>query len=54
MIERTRQISQLIATLDRHPVVEIPLLPDEPTDLKSLEELGGLFESRLDEALETI
>ncbi len=34
-----------------HPVIEIPLLPDEPTDLKSLSALGELFESRLDEAL---
>jgi len=36
---------------DSHPVVEIPLLPDEPTDLESLAALGGLFESRLDEAI---
>ena len=34
-----------------HPVVELPLLPDEPTDLKSLRALGELFESRLDDAL---
>jgi anion-transporting ArsA/GET3 family ATPase len=34
-----------------HPVVELPLLPDEPTDLESLNALGELFESRLDEAL---
>ncbi len=37
---------------DSHPVIEIPLLPDEPTDLKSLSALGEMFESRLDEALE--
>ncbi|MEJ2580522.1 MAG: ArsA-related P-loop ATPase [Acidobacteriota bacterium] len=36
---------------DSHPVVEIPLLPDEPTDLKSLAALGRLFEKRLDDAL---
>jgi hypothetical protein len=34
-----------------HPVVEIPLLPDEPTDLESLRALGELFEERLDNAL---
>ena len=34
-----------------HPVVEIPLLPDEPTDLNSLAALGALFETRLDEAI---
>ena len=37
-----------------HPVVEIPLLPDEPTDMKSLSALGEMFESRLDEALEQL
>lgn len=37
---------------DSHPVVEIPLMPDEPTDLKSLHALGKMFESRLDEAIE--
>jgi anion-transporting ArsA/GET3 family ATPase len=36
---------------DSHPVVEIPLLPDEPTDLKSLSSLGGLFETRLEQEL---
>jgi len=36
---------------DSHPVVEIPLLPDEPTDLESLAALGELFESRLEEAI---
>ena len=35
-----------------HPVIELPLLPDEPTDLKSLSALGEMFESRLDEDLE--
>ena len=34
-----------------HPVIEIPLLADEPTDLESLRALGEMFESRLDEAL---
>jgi len=37
---------------DSHPVIEIPLLPDEPTDLKSLSALGKMFETRLDEELE--
>jgi hypothetical protein len=37
-----------------HPVIEIPLLPDEPTDLKSLSALGEMFESRLDQALEEL
>ncbi len=36
---------------DSHPVVEIPLLPNEPTDLKTLSALGELFESRLEEEL---
>jgi len=36
---------------DTHPVVEIPLLPDEPTDLESLSKLGELFEKQLDEAI---
>jgi anion-transporting ArsA/GET3 family ATPase len=35
-----------------HPVIEIPLLPDEPTDLESLASLGELVEIRLDEMLE--
>jgi anion-transporting ArsA/GET3 family ATPase len=34
-----------------HPVIEIPLLPDEPTDLESLRALGEMFESRLDDAV---
>jgi anion-transporting ArsA/GET3 family ATPase len=36
---------------DSHPVVQIPLLPDEPTDLESLAALGGLFDEQLNEAL---
>ncbi len=36
---------------DSHPVVEIPLFSDEPTDLKSLAALGELFASRLDQAM---
>jgi anion-transporting ArsA/GET3 family ATPase len=38
-----------LATLVSHeqPVVDIPLLPGEPTDLPSLESLGRLVESRL-------
>ena len=37
-----------------HPVVEIPLLPDEPTDLKSLKALAEMLESRLNKALEEL
>ncbi len=37
-----------------HPVVEIPLLPEEPTDLDSLAALGKVFEERLDDAIENI
>jgi anion-transporting ArsA/GET3 family ATPase len=37
-----------------HPVVEIPFMPDEPTDLKSLKALGEMFGSRLDEALQQL
>ena len=37
---------------DSHPVVEIPLMPDEPTDLKSLGALGEMYETRLNEAVE--
>lgn len=36
---------------DTHPVIEIPLLPDEPTDLESLAALGELFEEQLDEVM---
>ncbi len=36
---------------DSHPVVEFPLLADEPTNLKSLSALGELFETRLGEAI---
>ena len=39
---------------DSHPVIEIPLMPNEPTDLKSLSALGTIFESRLDEELEAL
>lgn len=34
-----------------HPLVEVPLLPDEPTDLESLSELGALLGERLDASL---
>jgi anion-transporting ArsA/GET3 family ATPase len=37
---------------DSHPVIEIPLLEDEPTGLGSLESLGELLEERLEEQLE--
>jgi len=37
---------------DSHPVVEIPLLPDEPTDFVSLAKLGEVFEAGLEKALE--
>ncbi len=31
----------------KHPVVDVPLLPNQPTGLESLAELGRLFEARL-------
>lgn len=34
-----------------HPVIELPMLEDEPTDLRSLSSLGRLLEERLDEAI---
>jgi len=34
----------------RHPLVHLPLLPDEPTDLESLDALGRMLEERLAEA----
>jgi anion-transporting ArsA/GET3 family ATPase len=36
-----------------HPLVEIPVLPGEPTALESLSELGALIGERLDDALAT-
>ncbi len=36
---------------DSHPVVQIPLMPDEPTDLESLAALGEVFEAGLEAAL---
>ena len=36
---------------DTHPVLEIPLMENEPTDLEALSALGGVFELALDEAL---
>jgi anion-transporting ArsA/GET3 family ATPase len=45
-----RGLVELANLLSRdQPVVDVPLLPDEPTDLASLEELGKLLESRLAE-----
>lgn len=45
-----RGLVELAKLLSRdQPVVDVPLLPDEPTDLASLEELGRLLESRLAE-----
>ena len=43
------ELSDLVGAT--HPVVEVPLLADEPTDLASLEELGRVFEEGLDEAI---
>ena len=34
-----------------HPMVEVPLLPEEPTDLQSLQELGELLERQLSTAV---
>jgi hypothetical protein len=33
---------------DTHPVIEIPLVEDEPTDLESLAKLGELAEHNLE------
>jgi hypothetical protein len=32
-----------------HPLVEVPLLADEPTELEQLADLGALLEARLAE-----
>jgi anion-transporting ArsA/GET3 family ATPase len=47
--ERDRRgLAELAALVPReHPLVDIPLLPGEPTDLPSLEALGRLVEERL-------
>ena len=37
-----------------HPLIEVPLLADEPTDLGGLEELGALLSAGLDRALRTV
>jgi anion-transporting ArsA/GET3 family ATPase len=47
--EAVSELRDLVGT--SHPVVEIPLLADEPTDLKSLQALAEMFETRLAEAL---
>lgn len=49
--ERDRRgLVELAKLLSREqPLVDIPLQPDEPTDLPSLESLGRLLESRLSE-----
>ena len=47
-----RGIEELKSLLgDSHPLVEIPLLPKEPTDLVSLGELSELYEEQLAEVL---
>ena len=47
--ERDRQGVQELRSLlaASHPVVELPLLDDEPTDLAALADLGELFRSKL-------
>jgi anion-transporting ArsA/GET3 family ATPase len=47
--ERDRRgLAELAALVSREqPVIEVPLLPDEPTDLRSLEALGRLVEEGL-------
>jgi anion-transporting ArsA/GET3 family ATPase len=49
--ERDRRgLAELAALVSREqPVIDVPLLPGEPTDLPSLESLGRLVESRLRE-----
>jgi anion-transporting ArsA/GET3 family ATPase len=51
--ERDRaSVAELASLLGgSHPLVEVPLLPDEPTDLESLSALGALLGERLDDAL---
>jgi len=51
--QRDRQgVDELRSLLgDSHPLVELPLLPDEPNNLDSLGELGTMVSRRLDEAL---
>lgn len=45
-----RGLVELAKLLSREqPLVDVPLMPDEPTDLASLESLGRTFESRLSE-----
>jgi len=40
------QLRELLG--DSHPLVVVPLLPDEPTDLASLAELGAMLREQLD------
>jgi anion-transporting ArsA/GET3 family ATPase len=49
--ERDRKgLVELAKLLSREqPLVDVPLMPDEPTDLASLEALGNVFVSRLSE-----
>jgi anion-transporting ArsA/GET3 family ATPase len=51
--ERDREsVAQLRSLLGgSHPLIEIPVLPGEPTDLESLSELGEMLGMRLDGAL---
>jgi len=45
-----RNLIELAKLLSREqPLVDLPLLPEEPTDLESLEALGRQLESRLGE-----
>jgi anion-transporting ArsA/GET3 family ATPase len=48
--ERDRQGVQELRSLlgESHPVVELPLLDDEPTDLAALADLGTLFQGRIE------
>ncbi len=50
--ERDREgVRELRSLLADHPLVELPLLADEPTDLGSLSALGEMFSERLAEEL---
>jgi hypothetical protein len=51
--ERDREsVAELRSLLGgSHPLVELPQLPDEPTDLESLAALGAMLGGRLDDAL---
>jgi anion-transporting ArsA/GET3 family ATPase len=52
LAERDREgVAELRSLIgDSHPLVELPLLPEEPTELPALEKLGELLTERLEQA----